>query len=216
MKKGITLILLICSTYFAIAQQESEFQIRAGLGWAIYGARSEVILKTPSGDVSSSNKDGAATLHLPLEIRYGFNEDINVGLDFKFGSYVYDPDSSEGKSNRFVVIGIAGEYSIVAKEHLRWYVGLGINGSSLVLEENDKTKNTKEIWTYSGGGFRLNTGLLIFLSDHVGLNFNLGYDGHNFKLKEYELNGQKLDLTNLEGTLKVGGVDGTLGLFVRF
>ena len=45
------------------------------------------------------------------------------------------------------------------------------------------------MWTYSGGGFRMNTGLMVFLVGGFGLNFNLGYDGHNFKLVIFNLSG---------------------------
>jgi hypothetical protein len=216
MKKTLLALPLVLVMYLAEAQSEREFQIRAGLGWAVYGTESEFTFKTPAGDFTSTETDGAATVHLPLELRYAFNEHVNAGLDFKFGSYLYDPDSSDGKSNRFVVAGIAGEYAFIAREKIRWYGGIGFNGSSLVLEETDELTDTKTVLTYSGGGFRLNTGLMVFLIGGFGLNFNLGYDAHNFKLRNYEVNGSEIDLDNIEATLRVAGVDGTIGAFLRF
>lgn len=216
MKKLLLFIPLALSLYIAEAQSEKEFQIRAGLGWSVYGTESEFTLKTGFGNFTTRETDGAATVHLPLEFRYGFNERINAGLDFKFGSYLYDPDSSDGKSNRFVVAGIGGEYAFIAREKIRWYGGIGINGCSLVLEETDELTDTKTVLTYSGGGFRLNTGLMVFLIGGFGLNFNLGYDAHNFTLRNYEVNGTEIDLDNIEATLRVAGVDGTIGAFFRF
>ena len=216
MKRIYLSLLLISTCYLAEAQKETEIQIRAGLGFAVYGTESTFTFKTPVGNISNTETDGAATLHLPLELRYAFNEHVNAGIDMKFGSYLYDPDSSDGKSNRFVVFGFAGEYAFIAREKLRWYGGLGLNGCSLVLEETDEQTNDKTVLTYSGGGFRMNTGIMVFLIGGFGLNFNLGYDSHNFKLKEYEINGQKQSLDNFEAKLRVAGVDGTLGAFVRF
>jgi hypothetical protein len=216
MKKHLILLTsLLLSILSAKAQKEHEFQIRGGFGFAVYGTETESTLKTPIGDFSSTETDGAATLHLPLELRYAFNTHVNAGLDFKFGSYLYDPDSSKGKSNRFAIFGLAGEYSFIAREKLRWYGGIGINFGSLVLEETDDAGNTSRL-TYGGGGFRLNTGLLVFLVGGFGLNFNLGYDAHNFNLNEYEVNGRGVSLDNYEATLRVAGLDGTIGAFVRF
>lgn len=216
MKKLLLFISLIFSVYTLRAQEKGEFQIRAGFGFAGYGSESKVTYKTPIGDFSNEETDGAATVHMPLEFRYSFTKRVNAGLDFKFGSYLYEPDSADGRSNRFAVVGVAVEYVFVAREKQRWYGGLGFNGCSLILEETDDVTEDKATWTYSGGGFRMNTGLMVFLVGGFGLNFNLGYDGHNFKLKNYEINGKDQDLDNFEATLRVSGVDGTLGVFYKF
>ncbi len=136
----------------------------------------------------------------------------------KFGSYLYDPDSSEGKSNGFVVIGIAAEYSIVSYENFKWYAGAGFNGASLQLEERYEIFGIpfEDIYNYTGGGFRMNTGVLWFFTGTTGLNFNLGFDSHNFTLQSVDRNGQKQDLSNIEGKLTVTGMDGTIGLVFRF
>ncbi|MFN0188135.1 MAG: hypothetical protein ACKVQV_05485 [Bacteroidia bacterium] len=195
------------------AQRDKEFQIRGGFGWSIYKTDFQI----KSGAYESEDEDGALSIQLPLEFRYELSEKWNLGLDMKFGSYVYEPDSAEGRSNRFFVFGIAGEYTIVNKENFRWYTGFGIHTASLVLEEtsDDAIIDRKEEWTYRGGGIRLNTGVLIYLGDVVGLNFNLGLDTHNFTLEEYELNGEKQDLSKIDATLKLAGLDGTIGLVLR-
>lgn len=216
MKKIILLIPFLLTMYTADAQREREFQIRGGLGWSVYGTLSETIIKTGFGNFSNTTTDNAATLHLPLELRYAFNKRVNAGLDFKFGSYLYEPDSSRGKSNQFVVAGVAFEYSLIARERIRWYGGVGINGCNLVLEETDDLTDVKSTLTYSGAGFRFNTGILVFLFKGFGLNFNLGYDAHNFKLQQFKSDGVEQSLKNFEQTLRVAGLDGSLGAVIRF
>ncbi|MBK9639195.1 MAG: outer membrane beta-barrel protein [Bacteroidetes bacterium] len=196
-----------------MAQRDKEFQIRGGFGFSIYDAD----FKLDNNGTTTENDDGALSIQFPLELRYELSERWNLGLDMKFGSYVYERDSAEGKSNRFFVFGIAGEYTIVNKDNFRWYTGFGIHTASLVLEEksDDAIEYKEEEWTYSGGGIRLNTGVLIYLGDVVGLNFNLGLDTHNFKLKEYIKNSNKEDLSKIDAKLKLSGLDGTIGLVLR-
>jgi hypothetical protein len=216
MKKTFLLSLLTALSLSMTARSGSEFQIRAGLGWAVYGTKSTYTLHTGIGDFESGDEGGAVTVHLPLELRYAFNKRINAGLDFKFGSYLYDPDSASGKSNRFVVAGIAGEFSFIARERFRWYGGLGFNSCGLVLEETDEATAIKTEWTYSGGGFKVNTGVLVFLVGGFGLNLNVGLDNHNLQLREYKVNGNSQSLDYIDADLKIAGVDGTIGLFMRF
>lgn len=214
MKKHLS-IILFCLLFAGEteAQRDQEFQIRSGLGFSIY--KTDFELK--SGNDKFENEDGAVSIQLPLELRYVLSEKWNVGLDMKFGSYLYEPDSAEGKSNRFFVFGIAGEYTLVNEEDFRWYAGFGIHTASLVLEEksDDAIEYKEEEWSYSGGGIRLNTGVIIYLGDVVGLNFNLGLDTHNLNLKEYSKNSNKEDLSNIDATLKLAGLDGTIGVVFR-
>lgn len=218
MKNIILLFVLISFSSAAYAQRNKEFQIRGGLGWSVYSSESEFAYTFSGLTFSNKNKDNAATVHLPLEFRYEITRRFNVGLDMKIGSYLYDPDSAEGKSNRFFVIGIGAEYNFINKDNFRWYGGIGINTCMLELQSDYSALGIafSDISNYKGGGFRLNTGLLWFFARHLGLNFNLGFDSHNFKLDEFKRNGQNIDLSAIEGTLKVKGVDGTLGLVLRF
>ncbi len=214
MKQFIVIIFTVLIHQISFAQRPKEVQIRAGLGFGIYGTKSEW------GSEGHKIKDsgGALTLYLPLDIRYEFTRRFNAGLDMKVGSYMYDPDSADGKSNAYVVIGLGGEYNFKTEEDFRWYGGAGINFANLVLEEKNQVNSTldKEEWSYTGFGFRFNTGVLIYIVGDLGLNFNLGFDSHALKLKKYKQNGNKIDLDNFDATLKLNGVDGTVGLVYRF
>ena len=105
MKKILPLLLFLFTGYLVEAQSETGFQIRAGMGFAVYGSKSTTTINTPVGDWTDSETDGAVTFHFPMEFRYGFNKHLNAGLDFKIGSYLYEPDSGDGKSNGFFAVG---------------------------------------------------------------------------------------------------------------
>ncbi len=217
MRRLTCIWILCCLPLLALAQRETGWQIRGGFGFAGYGSTAEWKFTDFEPNLVLKDDDGAATLHAPIEIRYEVSSRVNLGLDFKVGSYLYDPDSAEGKSNNFIVAGAAVEYNFIDKEDFRWYGGLGFNGSWLELEERYENQGMSKLQVarYSGPGFRMNTGVLIFLSSLVGLNFNLGYDSHSFTLRELEVNGQLQNLEFFEATLDVKGVDGTLGIVLR-
>src|SRR5258705_1330602 len=218
MKRLIPLLLFLFVIASAQAQRKKEFQIRGGFGFAAYATTTEITFKAFNPDLTFKNEDGAATVHMPLELRYEFSQRFNAGLDIKFGSYIYDPDSAEGKSNSFFVIGIGLEYNFISNDNFRWYGGIGFNTATLKLEENFDYFGTpvKRKYNYTGPGFRLNSGVLWFFSPILGLNANLGYDGHNFSLKGLSDNGQAWDLSDVDATLDVSGIDLTLGLALRF
>lgn len=213
--KQFTLIVLLSLTLHTVqAQRPKEFQIRAGGGFGFYGTKSEF----GTDNNRKEETGGAVTLYLPVDLRYEVTRHFNLGLDLKIGSYLYDPDSADGKSNGYVVIGLGAEYNIKSEEDFRWYVGAGLNYSSLKLEETNQPNTIvkKEEWAYTGGGIRFNTGVLIYIIGDLGLNFNLGFDSHSFKLKKYEQNGKEIDLDNFDAKLKLNGIDGTIGLVYRF
>ncbi|MBL7929663.1 MAG: outer membrane beta-barrel protein [Bacteroidia bacterium] len=197
--------------------QKGEFQIRGGVGLAVYGTKSEFIFDFFGMKFHQTEEDGAATVHVPVELRYGLTERFSAGLDVKFGSYLYDPDSAEGKSNRFLVIGPHVEFNLIANENFRWYLGAGFNTAALELQEDkEETIPTRYISKYTGAGIRVNTGILWFFTHPLGLHFNVAFDSHAFKLKNFSVNGNDTNLDNIEGKLTVKGADMVLGLVFRF
>lgn len=218
MKKIILLLLPFFILTTAQAQRKKEFQIRGGLGWSIYSTEVEFTTYYAGLTFKNKSSDNAATVHLPLEFRYEISQRFNLGLDLKIGSYIYDPDSADGKSNHFVVIGIGAEYNFINKDNFRWYGGVGFNTCLLELENDYEVLGVPvaQVDDYKGGGAKINTGILWFFASHIGLNFNLGFDSHNFTLDTHKINGQEQDLSNIDGKLTVKGVDGTLGLVLRF
>lgn len=196
-------------------KRAKEIQLRVGMGFGVYKTHSEFTWDNTT--LVDRDTSGAVTRHLNLDLRYDVTRRINVGLDMKFGSYLYDPDEdNEGKSNVYSVLGLTGEFAIVNKPNFRWYAGLNFHTSILETSETD-AQNDKATLRYSGGGLKLNTGTLFYFGDsNFGLNFNLGFDNHKFSLREYTINSQEVDIAELNGALTAAGVDLSLGLIIRF
>lgn len=213
------LAMIACSSLNAQNDRDKEFQIRGGFGFAVYGTATEIKYDLGGAEVSWKDTSGAVTRFIPLELRYEFHPRFNAGLDMKFGSYLYDPEEDNtGKSNRFATIGIALEANLVNKPNFRWYAGIGFNTTGLEISERRGTGSLSytETSTWRGGGFKMNSGVLIFFGDsRFGLNTNLGYDGHNLKLQEIKRDDSNLNIDGLSGNLRLAGVDWSLGLVVR-
>jgi hypothetical protein len=212
-------LLLFSFAFIALigmnAQRANEFQIRGGIGLAVYQATSTLQYVYSSNQYEFKDKDGAATFHFPIELRYEVSDRFNAGIDMKFGSYLYsDTTDNSGKSNRFTIIGIGAEVNLLSAEKGRIYIGAGFNSGNLTIAEFAGGLGQETKWR--GPGYRFNLGGIAYIyNGPVGVNFNIGYDNHKFDLKEYELNGDLQDISSLIGTLAVSGIDVNIGLVFR-
>lgn len=218
MKNTLSLMVLLFAAKFIFAQNQEEFQIRVGYGLAGYKTGLHFSYKENNTKLSFDTTDGAATSHLPIELRYQFKNRFNVGLDMKFGKYLYAPEDKGNKSNKFSIIGYSSEFNLVNVESTRVYLGLNVNRGSLEMKEKkfDFAGEYTETAKWSGAGFKLNLGICHFINDGpIGLNFNLGYDQHKFYLRSISRDGTDYDLSNFEGYIKLGGIEANVGLIVR-
>ncbi len=215
MNKLIFCSLFVILSSYSQAQRTNEFQIRAGIGLAVYESTSEFQYHFLGTDIQSIEKDGAATFHIPVELRYEVSDRFNAGIDMKFGSYLYsDTTDNSGKSNHFSIIGIGAEVSLVTAEKGRVYLGAGFNSGNLTI--NDFASGLGQETKWRGPGYRFNIGGIAYIyNGPIGVNFNIGYDKHNFDLKEYQLDGNLQNISNFIGKLTVSGVDVNLGLVFR-
>ncbi len=223
--KSVLSTILLLGAYAASAQRDKEFQIRLGTGAAAYSTESNLkfSIATPWGVYNDEHKDtgGAATIHLPIELRYEIRERWNIGLDMKFGSYLYeDTQENANKSNAFRSLGIGAEFVALNKNNTRIYLGLCLN--STLLEMMEKIKVGQEMMTstmtWRGGGAKINVGIMQYFGNSpIGINFNLGADSHAFQLKDwkYPTANSLLYLNSSSGTLNVQGIDVALGLVFR-
>lgn len=218
MKNLLLLFVAVSMDLACLAQRENEIQVRAGYGLGVYKTETRLEYTLGSITVSDDTTDGAATTHFPIELRYDITERFNAGIDMKFGKYLYAPeDQKSGRFNRFSIIGIAGEVNLFSDDESRVYLNAGFNTGT--VEMNDVTDDffalTQKL-IYKGNGIKFNLGTMFFIKNGpIGINLNIGYDMHNFELKSYEVEGTIVDITNLSGTLKVGGVEINGGLVFR-
>jgi len=218
MRRIISILLLILPlTVFS--QRSNEIQIRAGGGIGIYKTESKLSYSFGGVSVSADTTDGAATAHVPIELRYEVSSRFNLGIDMKFGKYLQDEaDKNAGNSNKFTIIGLGFEGTLLSNEDSRVFIGAGFNSGSLEMRDESTSGTTTytEVAKWKGGGFRVNVGTLFFIANGpIGFNLNLGYDQHTFKLDSFTRDGDTQDISNIEGTLKVGGVELNAGLVFR-
>ncbi len=220
MRKNILTLVMIFSCLCAFAQRPKEFQLRAGYGFAVYKSDVNLSYDLGGSKIVFDTTDGAATAHVPIEIRYDVTEVFNAGIDLKFGKFLYsNEDQAPEKTNQFTIIGIGGEYNVYHSENARVYIGAGFNSGKLKISEKktELTNTYTETSEWQGTGFKLNLGVLYFFGKSpVGLNLNFNYDQHKFDLKEFKHDGTTQDLTNFAGTLKVSGPEINLGFILRY
>ena len=211
--------IIMASAAGAQSDREWEFQIRAGFGFEAYASNRDLRYELGGFENTDKETGEAVTKFIPIEFRFEFHPRFNAGIDMKFGSSIYETAKGKsGKSNRFATIGIGLELNLVNRPNFRWYVGMGFNSTGLeVVEEKFLGSiSYNETATWRGGGFKMNSGVLIFFGDsRIGMNTNLGYDGHNLKLRDFSRDDSSLNIDGLSGDLTIRGVDWTLGLVVR-
>ncbi len=220
MKKNLFLLVILCFFHTIALAQDRKKEIQARLGWGLGGYRS---LTTASynvlgAQIEESDTSGAAARHLNFDLRYEITRRIAIGLDTKFGSYLYDAnEDNTGKSNGYAIFGIRAEFMVVDRPKFRWYLGAGFHTAGLVVEEkNQGAFSVDNKAEYRGGGVKLNTGLIKYFGDSpVGIHFNVGYDAYNLSMESFTVNGDDVDLSNYDGNLELDGVDISLGLIFR-
>jgi hypothetical protein len=219
MKSHILFGIMLVLGLQAAAQRAKEIQVRAGYGLGVYKTQTELSYTFGNIKISDDTTDGAATSHFPVELRYEVSDRVNLGLDLKFGKYLYAPeDQRSGRFNKFSIIGIGAEVNLFSDDDARVYINGGFNTGT--LEMNDVIASglisLSQKVTYKGNGIRFNFGTFFFIKNGpIGINLNLGYDRHNFILKSYEVEGTLQNITNFEGSLTAGGMEINGGLVFR-
>ncbi|MFN3918219.1 MAG: hypothetical protein ACK4K0_10800 [Flavobacteriales bacterium] len=211
--KLIFIALTFSITFSSIAQmhEKGTFQAKFGYGNSVYGTLTTTTLKTNNTSFSSTDTSGAVTSHFPIELKYGLGDRFSIGLYGRFGRYLYDTADVKAKENKFSAFGIATEFYAVNKEKWNLYFNLGFHTVNLMVIEKPNPLVTTE-GKYKGTGIKAGIGTNIMLFKPVALNFNLGYDGNNLNLKEYYVNQNKQDLSNIDVNLVTKGVRYGIGL----
>jgi hypothetical protein len=204
-----------------VAQRDKEFQIRLGIGSGVYSTNTTIKYTANafgfSVPLEYKDDGGALTVHMPIELRYELIDRFNLGLDMKFGSYLYEDNTNETQSNSFRSFGLCFEYAFLSRENSRLYVGTMLG--STYLEMNEKVLDWNSVivdskWIWRAPSFKLNLGYIKYFGDSpIGININLGWNTQAFKLKEWQL--PFVTFSNLDGKLNASGVDMAFGLVFR-
>ena len=153
-----------------------------------------------------SDEDGAASWSVPFEVHVGLIQPLSLGLYLQPGSYL---DSSATRSNSFFIGGLAPRVYIVNKDRFNWWGGLEAGLATLVIDDIDSFGNDFQ-YTFSGGHFRLCSGINYYFGGLVGMQFNMKFAGYNLPLRDIEP-----DVGDFDSLLKVKGMELGLGLMFK-
>ena len=164
---------------------------------------------------SEQDSSGAATSLFRFDAHFNILERLSVGLNYRTGQYIEDPDNTQAIGNKINVVGLNVRYYLVNKNKFAMYLGGAFGSSKLVMNrQTDPIFNTVILFDYkfSGSHYGLETGFNFYFSNNFGMNVGLGYASQKFKMKEHTFNGVDQDLTNYENILSSKGATFNIGL----
>lgn len=217
MRLLIVLLLVIPGTLFS--QRNNEFQIRFGGGLGGYATLSDYVLKFDNVEYNFRDTSGAATQQMHLGLRYELHHRLALGLDYRRGRYIYDPEEdNSGKDNTFGMFGLSAELNMVSRPQFRWNLSLGYHISRLTITEPlfEGVQEYSGTTNWAGGGMTLQTGIIAYIAKSpFGITFDIGYDGNAFQLFKYTIAGDEQDLSDWDVSLQANGVMVQTGLICR-
>jgi hypothetical protein len=172
-----------------------------------------------NGTEIESKDDAAATTLFMFNASYNPLKFLSVGLNTGIGSYIEDPDNAVADGNRYRRLGL--DIKAYYLNHDRFNMFFGVQTGASGLEINRKILIIAPLYATQQYKYRapyvgLNTGFNWYFANYVGINMQLGYSAHGFKLHEASLSGNKVDLTNRDIRLDTGGIHFQIGASVKF
>jgi hypothetical protein len=156
-------------------------------------------------DTTFSTTDGAASVIIPFSFEYGISDKIGLGLDLTSSNYIIDNDDKEFlNSVKGFDFGLKVNYHLLNSDKNDLFVGLGLGMSSVKWTyKDDLVNNPYGLSSASGSGSYFSLGITdrIFITDRIGILFNLEYRGYNYTGIETEA-----DPSNAFSGLGVAGV----------
>lgn len=191
----------------AQAWQKGNSNIDIGIELAGYGSEVSYQEDRPGSEVIRGEKDGAASLYIPISYEYGIGEKIGIGAELAFSNYFLDPDSNDVNSVNGVDFSLLVNYHFLDSEKHDLMIGLLLGGSSVNWDFDDG--NTLK---GSGSKFSLYLKDRIMFSEQIGMLLHLGYVSYTYD----KVDSSKSDVTLKSLDWKLGGVNFGTGLALRF
>lgn len=213
MKKLIMILTtFIATNAFTQSHSKGTLSLQAGFDLGIHGTIYE---SQYSGTTVSEDTSGAGTKMFRMDVNYNIFKFLSVGLNFRGGSYIEDPDNYEANGNKVNIFGLSLRLYPVNKDKFAMYIGPTFGTSNLEINRIYTFITTFNYqYKFKSPHFGVDMGFNWYFAPKVGMNFNLGYSGQKFKMEEYSINGSAQDLTNWNNVLTTKGVH--LGIGVAF
>lgn len=199
----VLIIVMVANNSFGQAFQKGNWNVDVGVGLGAYSTETTISVPIPIlGTITSTAKDGAASVMIPIGVEYGISNRFGLGVQLGFSNYFID-DSTEVKnpltgqetgemqennteSVKSVDFALKFNFHLLEAEKNDLYVGLALGGSSITWEWKDVDNNNSgtngQVETLKGSGSYASLYITdrIFFSDRVGIFFNLGYTVYNY------------------------------------
>ncbi len=210
MKKYLLTILISFIALGTQAQvgEKGKFYIDFGGGVGVY--KTDFTYKDNLSNVEG--EDTVATTYGAFGVEYGIMNWVSAGLNFKSGQYLYE--NANGRSNKWKVLELSSHFYFLNKEKFTLY-GNATIGSGFLTETG-----TWILWPYerkfSGAHYSLGLGFKwLFIKEKVGIFMNYEFNRYGLDMKEYVLNNQDQDLSNVTATHDVKGSELKFGLSIK-
>ncbi|MDF2436236.1 MAG: hypothetical protein K0Q95_612 [Bacteroidota bacterium] len=220
MKKiTITIAAIAMALNVATAQdkafQKGNITVDLGVGFDIYGTK---IHQEILGLVHDTT-DAAGGAHFPLKVEYGVTNWLGVGARFNFSSFIDETDSitKTQATTKGLDAGLVLNFHLIKSRRFDMPLSLTFGYSRFIVDGNDVNQTMAKA---HGMGYGISLLPRIYFGDHIGMYFNVGYMGYNYKNVIYS----NEDYQNLNEqvwqdakvSIKADGLNMGLGLIVKF
>lgn len=208
--KKVLLVAAFAVSVLGYSQSNSEGTIHINLlgGFAFGGNVTDKVENLETKSKFASGTYG-------LNVHYGLNDKLSVGLGLTTGSYILTPknlttidDIASTTTMSLFNIGAQSRYYILNDDDLNIYGGVNL-GFASATDKFAGFDVTTDSFKASGLSYGLNAGLNYYIWGNVGGNVQLGYEGASLSGDE------KIDDTSYKVKRSVGGINFMAGLAIK-
>ena len=212
--KKVLLVAAFAVSLLGYSQSNSEGTIHINLlGGFAFGGNVTDKATVEGETLEVKNKFASGTYG--LNVHYGLNDKLSVGLGLTTGSYILTPkeltdieDIAATTTMSLFNIGAQSRYYILNDDDLNIYGGVNV-GFASATDKFVGFDVTTDSFKASGLSYGLNIGLNYYYWDKVGANIQLGYDGAGLS-GDYKIEGESFKVKR-----SVGGINFMSGLAIK-
>jgi hypothetical protein len=213
MRKYLTVIALLFISTGMMAQSHEKGTISFQANYDL-GVHRTVYIRKFNGIQLGEDKSAAVTSILSVHAQYNLGRIFSAGFNYNGGAYLEDPDNAEAAGNSYRAFLFDLRLYVANKDRFNWFLSPRIGFSG--LEINRRSGLVLETSKFRSNPFGLYTGFNWYPIAMFGINMQLGYMGHNFKMRSFAVNGNEINLNNFDNRLAVSGIHLQLGLSFKF
>ncbi len=215
MKKLFNTLLLTCVCMHLFSQAHNKGTFSFQLNYQT-GLHKTIYESTYYGNLVDRDTRAALTSLFNFTAQYNFIKPFSAGINFSSGRYIEDPEDAEADGNKVNTLSLDLRAYLVNKEKFNWFLSLDYGIANLEINRiYTFITSFRYKYLFKSPHFSLYTGFNWYFAKFIGMNFQLGYSGHNFLMNKLWINGDEQDISNLKNTLQATGVNIRLGLSIK-